>query len=300
MFDSIIIGGGPAGMTAALYLLRAGKSVLIIEKEAFGGQIAESPRLENFPSIASISGLEFSSNLFEQITTLGAEFELDEVESLTKLNSFHFEVKTKYNTFEGKTVIIATGCKHRKLGIEGEDRLAGHGVSYCAVCDGAFYKGEDVVLIGDANTACQYAVSLSETSKNVYMVALFDHLFADDILIKKLDKIPNLHLSFNMNSLSFNGKDELESVTFQNTKTKEVTTIPCKGAFVAIGQIPANDIFAEFVDLEKGFINVAPNMETKTSGLYAIGDCRVKKIRQVITATSDGAIAALDISAKLS
>lgn len=299
MFDSIIIGGGPAGMTAALYLLRAGKTVLVIEKEGFGGQIAKSPRLENFPSINSISGTDFSSNLFDQITTLGAEFELDTVESINKINARLFEVKTQYNKFESKTVILATGCEHRKLGAQGEDRLAGKGVSYCAVCDGDFYRGEDVTLIGDANTACQYAILLSDICHSVHMVALFDHLFADDILIKRLQTLPNFSVVFNKNTLSFNGENELESITYEDTKTKEVTTVPCKGAFVAVGQIPCNEKFADLVDLEKGFILTNEQMETKTTGLYAIGDCRVKKIRQVITATSDGAIAALDIVSKL-
>lgn len=298
MYDTIVIGGGPAGMTAALYLRRANKTVLIIEKDAIGGQIAESPRLENFPSISSISGMDFANNLFEQIMNLGAELEIDEVKEVNK-NNDSFTVITKYSRFESKTIVIATGCKHRKLGIEGEDRLAGKGVSYCAVCDGAFYKDKDVVLIGDANTACQYAISLAETSKNVYLITLFDKFFADQILVDRIKNLPNVFVSHNMNSISFNGENALESVTFRNTQTNEIKTIPCEGAFVAIGQIPCNEIFSKFVELEKGFIVTNEQMETSTPKIYAVGDCRVKNVRQVITATNDGAVAALSIINKL-
>jgi len=291
--DTIIIGGGPAAMTSALYLLRAGKSVLLLEKENFGGQIAESPRLENFPSIKSISGLDFSSQLFDQITALGAKFELEEATGIERIEG-GFKVKTNYGEHQGRSVIIATGCEHRKLGNPREEELTGHGISYCATCDGAFYKGKDVVLIGDANTALQYAILLSDICHQVTICTLFDHFFADDILVKAMEKIPNIVYYHNLNLLEFEGKDELTGCLFEDTKTHEKRQFPCVGAFIAIGQIPHNEAFKDWVDLEKGFIKTDEAMATKTPGIYAVGDCRVKKIRQVITATSDGAIAAVN------
>ena len=176
MYDIIVIGGGAAGMTAALYSLRSGKSVLLLEKETIGGQIANSPRVENFPSIKEIAGNEFSDNLFDQILSLGAEFELDNVTGIEKVNNT-FVVKAEYNTYESKAIILATGLKHRKINIPNEDELIGKGVSYCAVCDGAFYKDEDVCLVGDGNTALQYALLLSNYCKKVYLCTLFDKFF---------------------------------------------------------------------------------------------------------------------------
>ena len=292
IYDSIIIGGGPAGMTAALYLLRAGKKPLIIEKEAFGGQIAESPKLENFPSIKSISGLDFSSQPFDQITELGAEFELEEVEGVSKEGDL-FKVTTNYGEHLAKTVIVAAGCKHRKLGLPNEEKLTGKGISYCAVCDGAFYNGKDVLLIGDANTALQYAIMLSEKCTKVTVATLFDHFFADPILVEKLLQIKNVEIFHELNAVELLGESELTGVRFENTKTKEEVIINCDGCFIAIGQVPANEAYANLVDLQKGFIITDETMATKTPGLYAAGDCRVKGMRQVITATNDGAIAAM-------
>lgn len=294
MYDSIIIGCGPAGMTAALYLLRAGKSVLLLEKDSIGGQIAKSPRLENYPSIKSISGSDFADQLFEQITDLGAEFELEDVQSVTKDVDI-FRVKTNFNMYDAKTVIIATGCTHKHLGLPREEQLTGHGISYCAVCDGSFFAGQDVVIIGDANTALQYAISLADTSSHVFVATLFDKFFADDILIEKMKKVPNISYRHNLSTKQFLGKDELEAVIFEDTGTNEEVTVPVKGAFICIGQEPHNEAFTEVVDLDpKGFIIVEKGQKTRTPGLFAAGDCTVKSIRQVVTATNDGAIAALE------
>ncbi len=290
--DVIIIGGGPAAMSAALYLLRSGKKVLLLEKEAFGGQIAESPRLENYPSIQSISGLEFSDNLFNQIMGLGAEFELEEAESIEKKGDA-FLVHTNYQTHEAKAVILATGVKHRKLGNPREEELTGHGISYCAVCDGDFFSGKDVVLIGDANTALQYALLLAGKCHHVTICTLFDRFFADEILVEAMKKVPNISYRHNLNTKEFKGSPDLTSVVFTNTVTREEEEFPCAGAFIAIGQIPDNDRYANLVELEKGFIKANEKMETKTPGLFAAGDCRVKGVRQVVTAVNDGAIAGL-------
>lgn len=293
MYDCIIVGCGPAGMTAALYLLRAGKTVLIIEKEGVGGQIAKSPRLENYPSIKSISGSDWSFQLFEQVSDLGAEFELEEVQSIRKDVDI-FRVQTNFNLYDAKTVILATGCEHRHLGLPREEELTGHGISYCAVCDGSFYADQDIVLIGDANTALQYAISLSEICKSVYIATLFDKFFADDILVERMKKIPNITYRHNLSAKEFLGGKDLTGVVFEDTKTGEELTLPCGGCFIAVGQQPHNEPFKDVAELDdRGFIIVDGNMMTMTRGLYAVGDCRQKTMRQVVTAISDGAIAAI-------
>ena len=299
MFDTIIIGCGPSGMTAALYLLRANKSVLLLEKEGIGGQIAESPRLENYPSIPSISGSEFADKLFSQIQDLGAEFEFAEALEIQKEGNTYI-VKTDGDVYSARSVILANGCKHRKLGLEREEELTGHGISYCATCDGAFYRDQNVVVIGDANSALQYAIALSEICKHVQIMTLFDRYFADPILVKRVQENPKISAEHEWSAIRFEGNKDLTGVTFQNTKTKETQTIPCQGCFIAIGQIPHNDAYASFVDLNRGFIVTDENMATKTPGLFACGDTRVKKVRQVATAIGDGANAAMNCLAYLS
>lgn len=299
MFDTIIIGCGPSGMTAALYLLRANKSVLLLEKEGIGGQIAESPRLENYPSIPSISGSEFADKLFSQIQDLGAEFEFAEALEIQKEGDTYI-VKTDGDAYSARSVILANGCKHRKLGLEREEELTGHGISYCATCDGAFFRDQNVVVIGDANSALQYAIALSEICKHVQIMTLFDRYFADPILVKRVQENPKISAEHEWSAIRFEGNNDLTGVTFQNTKTKEIQTIPCQGCFIAIGQIPHNDAYASFVDLNRGFIVTDENMATKTPGLFACGDTRVKKVRQVATAIGDGANAAMNCLAYLS
>ena len=299
MFDTIIIGCGPSGMTAALYLLRANKSVLLLEKEGIGGQIAESPRLENYPSIPSISGSEFADKLFSQIQDHGAEFEFAEALEIQKEGDTYI-VKTDGDAYSARSVILANGCKHRKLGLEREEELTGHGISYCATCDGAFFRDQNVVVIGDANSALQYAIALSEICKHVQIMTLFDRYFADPILVKRVQENPKISAEHEWSAIRFEGNKDLTGVTFQNTKTKETQTIPCQGCFIAIGQIPHNDAYASFVDLNRGFIVTDENMATKTPGLFACGDTRVKKVRQVATAIGDGANAAMNCLAYLS
>lgn len=290
--DVIIIGGGPAGMTAAIYALRGGKSVLIIEKNNFGGQIANSPRVENIPGTKAISGLDFSSQLFDQISDLGVDFELEDVESVTKENDI-FTVKTNYGEHQGRTVIIATGVEHRHTGVAREEELTGKGVSYCATCDGAFYKGEEVCLIGDANTAMQYTLLLSNYCKKVTVCALFDHLFADKMLIDQVNAKDNVEVYFNKSLQEFLGEDELTGLRFVDTKTNEEFIVKTRGVFICIGQVPDNKRYENLVELNKqGFIITNSAMETRTPGLFAAGDCCVKEVRQLATAFNDGAIAA--------
>ena len=293
IYDILIIGGGAAGMTAALYSLRSGKSVLLIEKETIGGQISKSPRVENFPSIKEISGTEFSDKLFDQIMDLGCEFELDTVLSVNKENNL-FTVTGEYNNYLAKAVIIATGLEHRKINIEHEDELIGKGVSYCAVCDGAFYKDENVCLVGDANTALQYSILLSNYCKKVYVCTLFDKFFGDDVLVNRLKSRNNIEIIHNVSLQQFKFNDELEGLVFKNTKNDSIVELDVKGCFIAIGQIPKNDIFSNLVELDKnGYILVDNDLQSKTEGLFVAGDCRQKKVRQLTTAVSDGAMASV-------
>ena len=296
MYDVIIIGGGPAGMAVALNTLRNGRTCLLLEKENFGGQMATSPKLENIPGIKAISGIEYSDQMFEQITDMGAEFELEEVQSITKVEE-KFIVTTNYNTYEAWTIVLANGCHHRKMNLPNEDKLVGHGVSYCAVCDGAFYKGQVTNIIGDANTALQYALLLSNYCPQVNLWALFDHLFGDQILIQRIMENEKINVRFNVSLQEFIGDEELKGLRFFDKKESKEFTVDANNVFVAIGQIPCNEPFKDLVELDqKGFIITNDNMETSCPGVYAVGDTRKKDIRQVVTALGDASIASVYIN----
>lgn len=296
MFDVIIIGGGPAGMAVALNTLRNGRTCLLLEKENFGGQMATSPKLENIPGIKAISGSEYADQMFDQITEMGAEFELEDVESITKEDE-KFIVKTNYNTYESWVVVLANGCHHRKMNLPHEDELVGKGISYCAVCDGAFYKGQTVNIIGDANTALQYALLLSNYCPQVNMWALFDHLFADQILIQRVNEHPRISVRYNVSLQEFIGEEELKGLKFFDKTDESEFVVDTNNVFVAIGQVPCNEPFKDLVELDqKGFIKTNENMETSCPGVYAVGDTRVKDIRQVVTALGDASIASVYIN----
>lgn len=299
MYDIIVIGAGAAGMTAALYALRNGKTVLVLEGESLGGQIATSPRLENYPSIKEISGEQFADNLFEQITSLGAEVEIDKVIGIEKKDGV-FTVKTEYRDYQSKSVIIAAGVKHKHLRTKSErDDLVGKGVYYCAICDGAFYKGKEVMVIGDANTALQYALLLSGYCKKVYVYTLFDKFFGDARLVKALRAKDNIEVRPNTSVTDFLGDTELKAVEYKD-KDGNILTHEIPAVFVAIGQVPDNKAFSNLVDLDKdGYIVSDENCKTKTEGLFVAGDCRTKAVRQVATAVADGAVAATNASVYL-
>ena len=293
MIDIIVIGGGAAGMTAALYAKRSGKTVKIFEKESFGGQIASSPKVENFPSIKEISGLELSNNMFEQIMELGVEFECEDVLEIKQENDC-FTVITDYNTYLAKSVIIAAGVKHRTINIPHEEELIGKGVSYCAVCDGAFYKGKDVAVIGDANTALQYTLMLSDICNKVYLCMLFDKFFADQTLVDRLKEKENIIVTKEISLKEFLYKEELTGLKFESTKTSKEVIFNVDACFIAIGQVPNNERYKNLVDLDdKGYI-LSTDTTTKTPGIYVAGDCRTKQVRQLTTAVGDGAIAAMN------
>lgn len=293
IYDVMVIGGGPAGMSASLYALRDGKKVLLLEKESIGGQIATSPRVENFPTKETISGTELADEMFTQVMNLGVHFELDTITEVRKDDDL-FALTGTYGTYYGKTVIIATGVKSLKLNVPGEEELSGKGVSYCATCDGPFFKGQDTAVIGDANSALQYALLLSSYCPNVTLLTLTDKLFGERMLIEKVKATSNIKIISKVQTTAFIGNNDLEKIAYKDLKTGEIKELPVKGAFVAIGKKAQNEIFENFVDLEKGYILTDDNMQTKTPGMYAAGDCRLKAVKQAITACNDGAIAAIN------
>lgn len=297
MYDIIIIGAGAAGMTSALYALRNGKKVLVLEGESLGGQIATSPRLENFPSIKEISGEAFADNLYEQIDALGAEVEIERAVRIEKKAEGDFLVHTEYGQYEGRSVIIAAGVKHKHLKTKHDrEDLVGKGVYYCAVCDGPFYKGQEVALVGDANTALQYALLLSGYCKKVYMYTLFDKFFGDANLVKAVRAKKNIEVRPDTSVVDFIGDDELKAIEYTD-KDGNLCRQEIPAVFVAIGQVPDNGAFANVADLdEAGYIVADENCKTRTPGVFVAGDCRTKAVRQVSTAVSDGAIAATNAS----
>ena len=291
MYDIIIIGGGPAGLTAALYACRANKKTLVIEKETFGGQITFSPKVENIPGFISLTGNEFAEKLVEQVLEQGAD-----VESCEAIEIRDGEIKTVVTDdgeFQGKSVIIATGAKHRMLGIDGEERFVGEGISFCAVCDGAFYKNKTVAVVGGGNSALQEAILLSDTAKKVYVVQNLDFFTGEKKLVEQLEKLENVEIILGVTVDSFVGDNELEGIVIKNS-AGETRKLELDGLFVAIGLIPQNEAFKNVVKLDgRGYAEVDESCETQTKGIFVAGDCRTKKIRQVTTAAADGAIAAL-------
>ena len=291
MYDIIIIGGGPAGLTAALYACRANKKTLVIEKETFGGQITFSPKVENIPGFISLTGNEFAEKLVEQVLEQGAD-----VESCEAIEIRDGEIKTVVTDdgeFQGKSVIIATGAKHRMLGIDGEERFVGEGISFCAVCDGAFYKNKTVAVVGGGNSALQEAILLSDTAKKVYVVQNLDFFTGEKKLVEQLEQLDNVEIILGVTVDSFVGDNELEGIVIKNS-AGETRKLELDGLFVAIGLIPQNEAFKNVVKLDgRGYAEVDESCETETKGIFVAGDCRTKKIRQVTTAAADGAIAAL-------
>ena len=294
MYDIIVVGSGPAGMTAALYALRADKTVLLIEKENFGGQITYSPKFENYPTIPQISGSEFAERFLEQIIEHGAEIEMAEVTQIIDNGDFNKTVVTDTGSFDCHTVIIATGSKHRHLGLENEDRFIGKGISFCAVCDGSFYSDRHVAVIGGGNTALQEAVMLSGICSKVTVIQNLSFMTGEKRLLNLLEKAENVELIYNSVVKDFIGDDVLEAIKVYNSSADKEDILNIDGVFVAIGQQPENEVFADVVDLnEYGYVASDESCLTKTNGIFVAGDCRTKQIRQVTTATADGAVAAL-------
>ena len=293
MYDIVIVGGGPAGLTAAVYALRGGRSVVVIEKNGFGGQIAYSPKVENIPGTIQISGAAFADQLVEQAMNLGADMELETVTRIEKENGFFLIYTEDGAAFEGRTVILATGVKHRMLGLPGEEALIGRGLSFCAVCDGAFYAGQDVAMIGGGNSALQEALLLSEVCSKVTVIQNLPTFTGEKKLADALMEKENVEVRFSTlvtGYLEENG--ELTGVEVTDN-AGIAANIPVSGAFLAVGLVPENEAFASFAQLNQwGYFDSGEDCCTQTPGLFVAGDCRSKRIRQVVTASSDGAVAA--------
>lgn len=298
IYDILIIGGGPAGLTAATYACRAGKSVLVIEKAAFGGQITWSPKVENFPSVVSISGAELGDRLMEQAMEQGAEVELDEAVSAALDGDVKRIICDSGAVFEGRSVIIATGARPRMLGIENEEALVGNGVCFCAVCDGAFYKGRTVAVSGGGNSALQDALLLSEKCEKVYLIHRRAQFRGEAKLVDALEKRGNVEFVTESTITALLGDGELTGIKLaQNGAEREIAL---DGLFVAIGHTPDNGIFKEYIDLDAaGYADAAEDCLTKTAGVFVAGDCRKKSVRQLTTAAADGSVAALAACAYL-
>ena len=289
-YDIIIIGCGPAGMTSAIYALRSGKSVLILEKESIGGQIASSPLVENYPGYSSISGAELSNNLYEQVLNLGGQIELEEVVEI-KVGK-EKEVITTDNSYLADAIIIATGAKHRLLGLENEQELIGNGIHFCVSCDGAFYKDKTVCVIGGGNSAVINALTLSDICKNVIVVQNLSDLTAEKKLANKLKDKKNVEIFYNSKVKEIIGENELKAIVIENALEQEIET---DGMFISIGLVPESDFIKNLIKVNNyNYIESDNSCNTNIEGIFVAGDVRSKKVRQLTTAVNDGTIAALE------
>ncbi len=294
MTDIIVIGGGTAGLTAAVYARRAGKSVMLFEKDAPGGQIVYSPRIENYPGLPSVSGADFAAALTQQAEGLGTVFEYSDVLSLLREDGI-FAVRSDTGVYRAKALILALGTTHRSLGLENEEDLIGNGVSYCAVCDGAFYKDREAAVLGGGNTALTDALFLTSVCRKVTLIHRREGFRGESALVERLRARPNA--AFLLSSTVTGLKEEdgiLTGITVTDVNTREDRSLPVDGFFIAIGQDPQTDICRGFVDLDRdGYIRAGEDCETGVKGVFAAGDCRTKRVRQLTTAASDGAAAAI-------
>ena len=293
MYDIIVIGGGPAGLTAALYARRQNKTVLVLEKSSFGGQTVYSPKIENYPGFKEMSGVEFSDKLVDQVLDQGAELEMEEVVNVLD-NGSTKTVLTEDSEYEAKAVIVATGAKHRMLGLEGEENFVGNGISFCAVCDGAFYNGKDVAVIGGGNSALQEALLLSLNCRSVHIIQNLGFLTGEEKLIESINSKDNIKITLNTVVTGIIGDNTLEGIRVNNTENGAESIVTVDGVFVAIGLIPDNDCAKNIIELdERGYAKADESTVTSVEGIFVAGDCRTKSIRQIATAISDGATAAL-------
>ncbi len=293
MLDIIIIGAGPAGLTAAIYARRAAKSVLVLEAMSYGGQIINTPDIENYPVAAHISGFDFATKVYEQAKSLGAEFKFEKALEI-KDNGSSKIVVTPKNQYEAKAVIIATGSQNRKLGVENEDRLTGRGVSYCATCDGAFFRSKNVAVVGGGNTALEDALYLADIADKVYLIHRRDEFRGEASTLEKLKQRDNVELVTSSRVTKLIADKRLQSVEITDNSGNS-TELEVSGLFVAVGRIPENQSFSSVLELDSaGYAIAAENCRTKTPGIFVAGDNRVKDVRQLVTATADGAVAATE------
>ena len=293
MTDIIIIGAGPAGLTAAIYARRAAKSVLLLEAKSYGGQIINTPDIENYPVAAHISGFDFATKVYEQAKALGAEIRFEKAVEIRD-NGDTKTVVTPKNAYDAKAVIIATGSENRKLGIDGEDKLVGRGISYCATCDGAFFRNKDVAVVGGGNTALEDALYLADIARQVYLIHRRDAFRGEEASVEKLKARGNVAFVLNSRVTKLTADRRLQSVevTDKEGNTRELAV---SGLFVAVGRVPENQNFASMIELDSsGYAVAGENCRTKAAGVFVAGDNRVKEVRQLVTATADGAVAATE------
>lgn len=291
MHDIVIIGAGPAGLTAAIYARRAGKSVLVLEAKSFGGQIINTPDIENYPAAPHISGFDFASNIYSQATELGAEIKFEKAVEIAAEDGIK-TVRTAAHEYPCRAVIIATGSENRKLGLEGEDALLGKGVSYCATCDGNFFRGRRVIVVGGGNTALEDALYLSDLCETVYLVHRRDSFRGDETAVEKLKTRKNVIFLLNARVTKLLYSERLEGVQI-TYNSGETETVGAAGLFVAVGRVPESRNFAPLLDLDaSGYAAAGEDCRTKTPGVFVAGDARAKALRQLVTAVADGASAA--------
>ncbi|MDO4741966.1 MAG: thioredoxin-disulfide reductase [Candidatus Saccharibacteria bacterium] len=293
MYDVVIIGAGPAGLTAAIYTRRAAKKVLVLEAKVYGGQIVNTLDIENYPAEEHISGYDFATKLYNQAKNLGAEIVFEKVISI-EANGKQKKVITTDNVYEAGSVIIATGSENKKLGLPNEDQLIGKGISYCATCDGAFYKNKKVAVVGGGNTALEDALYLADVAEKVYLIHRRSKFRGEDSTVSRLKGKENIQFVLNSNVTQLNAGNKLESIEVASTDGK-VRTIEIDGLFVAIGRMPESKAFANLIKLDDaGYIEADEKCHTNVDGIFVAGDSRTKDVRQLVTATSDGAIAATE------
>lgn len=293
MYDIIIIGAGPAGLTSAIYARRSNKKVLVLEAMSYGGQLINISDIENYPGYEHINGVDLATKLYDQAINLGAEILFEKVIDI-KIDDKVKEVITSDNKYKGKTVIIATGSENRKLGLVNENELIGKGISYCATCDGNFYKNKIVAVVGGGKVALEDALYLSNICELVYLIHHSDKFSDDDDVMPLLKEKENVKFIVNNNVTKLNANSVLESIEVTN-KDGEKENIRVSGLFVAIGRIPENGNFGKIINLnEKGYVVASDNCHTNMEGIFAAGDNRVKSLRQIVTATNDGAVAAVE------
>lgn len=292
-YDIIIVGAGAAGMTAAIYGVRSGKSVLLIEEKMYGGQIINTPQVDNYPGIEAISGASFATNLYNQAKGLGAEYMNGKVTEIKDCGNIK-KVTINGKSYAAKSTIIATGAKNRELNISGEKELTGKGVSYCATCDGMFFRNKDVAVVGGGNTALEDALFLSNYCNKVYIVHRRDTFRGEKQLEEALRAKENVIFLLNRVVEKIHGENALESITLKDVNEDKYDEISINGLFIAVGQVPDNRIFSNVVELDEyGYVIAGEDCKTNCKGIFAAGDCRTKSVRQLTTAASDGAIAAL-------
>ena len=286
MYDIIIVGAGPAGLTSAIYARRAMKSVLVLETLSYGGQIINTLSIENYPALPNVSGFDFATNLYNQAKELGADVRFEKV---LEINDGSLKkVVTSKESYECKSVIIATGCDNRKLGLDLEEELTGRGISYCATCDGNFYKGKIVAVVGGGNTALEDALYLSDIASKVYLIHRREEFRGEETTLNLLKKKENVEFILNCNVTKLIGNEKLEKIVINNDKEIDVS-----GLFIAIGKIPLNDGFKKLINLsDDGYVLATEDCHTNVPGIFVAGDVRKKDLRQLVTATSDGAVAA--------